>query len=434
MGWTYTTKVGVTGWWYSLDGHTDFASDDYYNAARAANESTTPNGWHTTGVYPTASPYFDDFFYTQSEFDAEVAGGLEMTHAALLASTLYSSPDTNPNSNRSRVYPSRFITNFQEYSQGPKAGLYAFYGYCVVDSYEAGPGGPIGPPVFTPPSTPDSDGPIRPTGPPTPIPPRTGPEPGPPTKPPAVPIPSPEPIESISLKIPCVNDDGSITEVEDPADCPPTIPLKDVLDDIPDLDIIEIPVEDGDDTGQLVTWQPVFPSGIDRPNAIFAWDRAPRNLNTIDSLDDGQATINELVCVGAQVDGINLTVTVVDQDSIDAIGRYWASESFSFATDIATLRAMGEARLRKYRMGAHVVTFDPAPGAETLPKPWADFDISDTVRVRASSKLRGGFDPTIHTIFGHTLDVQRVNGWDLELDNDTDSEKLVKLYTEEDLG
>ncbi len=427
--WSYTTRMGITGYWLGEDGIGDFPSEDYYNAAQAAHDDTVPNSWHTTGVYPTH--HFDTFFYDETGFALELSEGRTLIRQAQSDASLYHSPNTSPTRSRDYETASRFIVSFQEYSQGPKAGLYAFYGYCIVDPTDGGPGGPLGAPGLVTPTPPGPNDKIRPTTPPNQIPTSNEPPPVPPTKPPAVPIPPAGELGSVGVKFPCINDDGSITEVESEADCPPITPISDAIDDFGG-DIIEIP-QDSED-GQLVTWQPVYPAGIDRPNAIFAWDRAPRNVNTIDSMDDGKDTINELVCVGAQVDGVNLTVTVRDQESIDAIGRYWASENFSFAIDIPTLTAMGNARLTKYRMGSHVVTFEPAVGAPSLPVPWAEFDISDTVRVRASARLRGGFDPTVHTIFGHTLDVQRVNGWDIELDNDTDIEKLVKLYTEEDLG
>ncbi len=424
--WSYTTRMGITGWWLGVDGRGDFPSPGYYSNARDLHDNGPPGTpWHTTGLYPEASPYFDDFFYNESEFQAELAGGLAMIAEAEHAAATESSADSNPN-NRPRAYAAKLITTFQSYIGD---GLYAFYGYVIIDPV-GGASPSIGTPGFAPPEPVPPNGPIHGTNPPPQLPPPNGPPPPPPTKPPGVPIPGP-PSTNFSMKYPCINDDGTMTEVEDPADCPPITPLQDAIDDFGG-DIIEIPQDET--TGQLVTWQPVFPAGIDRPNAIFAWDRAPRNLNTLDLLDDGQQTINQLVATGAQVDGINLTVTVTDQDSVDAIGRYWASENFSFATDIATLTSMANARLRKYRMGAHVVSFEPAPGTKSLPKPWADFDISDTVRVRASSALRGGFDPTVTGIFGHTLDVQRVNGWDLELDDETDAEKLTKLYTEEDVG
>lgn len=123
--------------------------------------------------------------------------------------------------------------------------------------------------------------------------------------------------------------------------------------------------------------------GIDRPGAIFGWDKAPRSAVGIDRLEDGTQRMNSaqyFLQSGVPLDPI------LNAASIAKFGEYWGMQTMPAVTAISLLLSIvqGELQTRKQRATTINVAVTPQRG----PVVFNEYDIGDTVRLYASSRLR----------------------------------------------
>lgn len=403
FGWSHTTKNGITGWWLTLDSVSGAVSPAYYVAVMETRLHGAPGTpWRTTGIFPTL--HFDTFFYNDANADLEASDGGKIWQTFLYAQTHYSRPlapgETSspfaPPYDNTRRGASVAIVGFVSWPFN--GGLFPLYSAVIPDAADGGGGG-TAPSVSPAPAQNQGDPGNTAPGPnPNDFPPLPPPFPGPPTAPPIAPIVSNQPPWDAP-----------------PANFGPDTSIGDIVDTFPGGDLVETPVDKTN--GGLVTLVPVENAGVDRPQAVFAWQVPPRTLKGITRLEDGNETVNVLVAIGAD-DGKGDAVryTYRDQASVNDIGEFWDTQTWSFAKDAATLAALAAAYVKKRTQGLFTYSVKPQRGS---PMAFDDFGKSDTVRVWSSWRLRNGFRMSM-----------KVNGWDIELD-DEDHEILTSVYVED---
>lgn len=141
--------------------------------------------------------------------------------------------------------------------------------------------------------------------------------------------------------------------------------------------------------------------GQERPDAVMAWDLAPRSLLGIDRLEDGtqRSNIAQFFTQG----GVPLPVLAVDGDATygldqpsphkptqNIFGEYWTlktltgQSSVNAQTAIIFLLMVAEVAIRRYR--STTIRLSPAPAR--APIPLSEYNLGDYLPIYASSRFR----------------------------------------------
>ena len=150
-----------------------------------------------------------------------------------------------------------------------------------------------------------------------------------------------------------------------------------------DFDLYLAPVERFD--GILCTLHVYVSFGNDRPDVIFGWDSSPGSATGVTRVRDGTELANVVVSAG----GSGLNLEKVDATSIGLYRRHEVVSNYADTTDMGFLNAMGDSEIGVRKHLRERITMELAQGRAA--EPFSHFYLGDTVRTRASSRLRGGF-------------------------------------------
>lgn len=147
---------------------------------------------------------------------------------------------------------------------------------------------------------------------------------------------------------------------------------------------------------------------VERPNAIFAYDKPPRTLSRIEREVDGLQRANSIVFYNRFGIADSLKQDAV---SIARYGEYWYEQNFpdvKLDTDQIARWAEGQLNIRKH--GWRTVV--PTPHPQQPPEPFLEFNVGDFVPVYSSNRLREilpSEDMTneFQRMFGMTLSLMR---------------------------
>lgn len=153
-------------------------------------------------------------------------------------------------------------------------------------------------------------------------------------------------------------------------------------------------------------------AGVDKNDAIFAWDRLSRNLAKIDRMHDGTpgSFFNKVQYYAGQGGPpVPATGPLVNAASVAAFTSYWSQQFFPNQTSVdptgSAVFALAEMALELAKQGRRTLTLFPIP--ERAPIPLVDYDLGDRVPVYASNALRVTADG-----------FQRIEGIPIEISDD----------------
>lgn len=202
------------------------------------------------------------------------------------------------------------------------------------------------------------------------------------------------------------------------------------------IDIVLVPIYDPvNRPGKVCELQIQPKAGQVRYNAVFAWDKPPRNVSEISRLVDGTRLANRVQMFAGQ--GGEPVALQSDAASIAEFGEYWAQQFMVGKEDqtaLVELLALAQVQIRK--KGARSVTFSPAPERSLLSL--RDYALGDYVPVWSSKNLReplgvdyDAFDPAAPGGSGY----QRVYEIPISLDdNGTERVNAVRTTPEQATG
>lgn len=176
-------------------------------------------------------------------------------------------------------------------------------------------------------------------------------------------------------------------------------------------------------------------AGSPKPNAVFAWDKAPRSLTRIDRLDDGTQMANV-----AQFYANGLVAPQQkDAGSIADYGQYWAQTNYPPPSSKDAVGAIALAQVYLRRRGKRTLTIDPAP--ERAPDPFTEWFLGDQVPVWAGRKQLGSgssfrypLSPGDQGTDGNWTNAQRVYGFTLGIAGDEVETVTNLLLTDSNAG
>ena len=157
-----------------------------------------------------------------------------------------------------------------------------------------------------------------------------------------------------------------------------------------DCDIIITPIYDPiNRPGYLGEVSVVPQAGIERDNAIFAWDLPSQSLVQISRLYDGTLRANKVKFFAGQggtaLGGQSVPVQT-DAASVAKFGEYWRQQFFPGQNVAGVVQLLAQAELAFSANGRQTVTISPAP--ERSPHPFDEYYLGDRVPVYASNRLR----------------------------------------------
>lgn len=161
--------------------------------------------------------------------------------------------------------------------------------------------------------------------------------------------------------------------------------LMDKLEETGTCDLVIDPVWDPFNRpgiiGQLSIYQR---AGAVRRNAIFGWDRFPKNVVGVSRVVDGRERVNHVQFYAGQ--GGPPVSPYEDAAAVAKFGRYFAQQFFPGQVSVAAVEAISQRVLALQKNGQ--TTFTLSPAAERAPVPLTDYSVFDTVPVHASNRLR----------------------------------------------
>lgn len=191
------------------------------------------------------------------------------------------------------------------------------------------------------------------------------------------------------------------------------------LADTGSLDIVLKPVFDpASRPGKLAVLNIYNQTGSPRNNAIFAWDKMPHSLVSIDRLIDGTQMVN----VGQYYANGLSAPQAKDTTSIARYGQYWDQQFYPAPSAKSAVGAIALAKVALRKRGKTTITVDPDPMLG--PDPFTDYHLGDTVPVYAGRTQAGGgssFRAPLtpgDVVAGEWTNPQRVYGFQLDLSND----------------
>lgn len=129
--------------------------------------------------------------------------------------------------------------------------------------------------------------------------------------------------------------------------------------------------------------------GTTKPQAVFAWGRAPYSLRTITRLEDGRKRVNKAQFYAG--DASKPVALATEAPSVAKYGSYWSQEVRTDEEIEAATESLALERLRLAKNGQTTVSISPFP--ERAPIPFVAYDVGDRVRVLApKTKLRKNVD------------------------------------------
>jgi hypothetical protein len=151
------------------------------------------------------------------------------------------------------------------------------------------------------------------------------------------------------------------------------------------MDIVLEPIYDPIDKPGILCQINIYDhAGVDRHNAIFAWDKPSRSLVDLNRNRDGQQRANKLQYYIGQ--GGPPVPLVTDAASVAKYGRYWDQQFFPGQEKAMAVEAFAE-KQRSLRSDG-LVTYTMSPAPERSPIPFVDYDIGDRVPIYGSRRLR----------------------------------------------
>lgn len=178
-------------------------------------------------------------------------------------------------------------------------------------------------------------------------------------------------------------------------------PLGEMLDTLVatgTCDIVLDPVYDiTNRPGILVDLSVYRSAGSYKPQAIFGWDRWPRNVTQLSRQVDGTARANQVQMFAGQ--GGPPVPLETDPLSIAKFGDYWAQQYLPGVPSIAGAHAIAQRQLALNAQGQ--VTYSLSPTAERAPLLFDEYREADTVPLVASSRFRKAID-------GDTLRIESI--------------------------
>lgn len=198
-----------------------------------------------------------------------------------------------------------------------------------------------------------------------------------------------------------MNQPTGFTHIWDPA-----TKILDALQELTDTyggpDVVMIPVEYGN--GNLVRMSAYRKYGKDRTKqAVFSWGCPPHNLKTVSRLVDGGLVANFIRGYGEAGSGTKQPTSLwTDSDSLDDYGYYQDVENIPIGVKSGVtnfIKAEGKLR-NKPRQNVSIGTVAGA----SLPKPFVDFRLGDTIRVNAGPAMRGGWTALMR-VYGFTIEI-----------------------------
>jgi len=161
--------------------------------------------------------------------------------------------------------------------------------------------------------------------------------------------------------------------------------------------------------GSLRYWAPQ--RGTSRPEVVFAWGRAPRNVSRVSKAIDREQLFNYAIAEGATANA-----SALDTASLSRFGPSIETVSATDVTDAAQLAAMASEAMLLGSKGAPTYTVTPTAGK--CPLPFDNFDLGDSVTLAAGTALRGGFSA-----------LARVQGYTLDIPDDSNSQEVLSSLT-----
>jgi hypothetical protein len=193
----------------------------------------------------------------------------------------------------------------------------------------------------------------------------------------------------------------------------------DELEQTGSLDIILTPIYDPiNRPGYLAELSIYTQAGSQRNDAIFSWDKFPRNLAGIGRLKDGTKRANSVAMFTSDGD---IAEIASDSDSITAYGVSWATQTWPGQTLTDAVTALAALQLLLRKNGQETVTLQPA--AEAGVDPIDDYQEGDELPVYASKRLRKPL-AGLQRVWGMTIaptddDVETVTGMLVSADGTT---------------
>jgi hypothetical protein len=146
-------------------------------------------------------------------------------------------------------------------------------------------------------------------------------------------------------------------------------------------------------------------AGVERPDAVFGWNKSGRSLLQDNRQIDGTLRANNIrFHLQAEADSSEVTVTLQNAASVARFGDYFDTQYFPAATaDMIT--GYANETFAERSEDKRVITLGPVP--ERSPQPFLDYYLGDSVKVEAGRQFRA-------TQSGY----QRVTGFTVEITDD----------------